>query len=75
MTTSVDAWPFTGREQELQVAADAVVGRGCLVIAGAAGVGKSRLARELLARVGDRGAGHGFVAATASARFCDNSRL
>lgn len=68
MTTSVDRWPFTGRDSELQVAVDAVVRRGCLVIAGAPGVGKSRLARELLARVGGSGAGHGFVTATASSR-------
>ena len=66
--TSVDAWPFTGRDDELQSAVDMVVRRGCLVIAGAPGVGKSRLARELLARVGESGAGHGRVAATASAR-------
>jgi DNA-binding NarL/FixJ family response regulator len=64
----MDTWPFTGRDDELQVAVDAVVRRGCLVIAGAPGVGKSRLARELLARVGESGAGHGFVAATASSR-------
>ncbi len=31
-------------------------------------MGKSRLARELLARVGESGAGYGFVAATASSR-------
>src|SRR4051794_21525803 len=66
VTTAVDAWPFTGRDGELQVALDAVARRGCLVIAGAPGVGKSRLARELLARVA--GGGHGFVAATASSR-------
>ncbi|MGR6964892.1 LuxR C-terminal-related transcriptional regulator [Geodermatophilus sp. URMC 61] len=64
----MDTWPFTGRDDELQVAVDAVVRRGCLVIAGAPGVGKSRLARELLARVGESGSGHGFVAATASSR-------
>jgi DNA-binding CsgD family transcriptional regulator len=64
----MDTWPFTGRDDELQTAVDAVRRRGCLVIAGAPGVGKSRLARELLTRVGASGAGHGFVAATASSR-------
>jgi MoxR-like ATPase len=57
-----------GTDNELQMAVDAVRRRGCLVIAGAPGVGKSRLARELLARLGQSGAGHGFVAATASSR-------
>src|SRR3954467_13809455 len=64
----MDTWPFTGRDDELQAAVEAVGRRGCLVIAGAPGVGKSRLARELLARVGGAGAGSGFVAATASSR-------
>jgi DNA-binding NarL/FixJ family response regulator len=68
VTASMDTWPFTGRDGELQAAVDALTRRGCLVIAGAPGVGKSRLARELLARVGGAGAGHGFVVATASSR-------
>ncbi|MGY1624385.1 LuxR C-terminal-related transcriptional regulator [Geodermatophilus sp. SYSU D00965] len=68
VTASMDTWPFTGRDDELRSAVEAVRRRGCLVVAGAPGVGKSRLARELLARVGGPGAGHGFVAATASSR-------
>ena len=45
------AWPFVGREEELAwVGARRRAGGGCgVVISGAAGVGKTRLARELLA--------------------------
>ena len=52
-------WPFTGREEELAwVGARRRAGGCCgVVISGAAGVGKTRLARELLAAgAGDGGA-------------------
>ncbi|WP_431922163.1 LuxR C-terminal-related transcriptional regulator [Amycolatopsis tucumanensis] len=63
-------WPLTGRAEELRFV-DAVVRRGAgngVVLAGAAGVGKTRLAREALAAAGRRHAGTVWIAATASAR-------
>lgn len=67
----VRVWPLTGRAEELRFIAAAArrVGtpRG-VVLAGAAGVGKTRLAREALAAVARRGAATRWVAATASAR-------
>jgi DNA-binding NarL/FixJ family response regulator len=52
-------WPLIGRAQELQLIADAVNGSdgsAGVAISGASGVGKSRLAREAVAR-----SGHGSV--------------
>lgn len=45
------AWPFTGRDGEMRAVMSALERDGVVVVAGAAGVGKSRLARELVARV------------------------
>lgn len=62
------SWPLTGREEELESLA-ARLGRGGgsgAVIAGAAGVGKTRLARELLAVAGATSTCR--VVGTASAR-------
>lgn len=44
-------WPLVGREEELAVVAEALATPGCtgVVVAGAAGVGKSRLLKEALA--------------------------
>ena len=44
-------WPLVGREEELAVVAEALVTPGCggVVVAGAAGVGKSRLLKEAVA--------------------------
>ncbi|GAA4839789.1 LuxR family transcriptional regulator [Actinomycetospora corticicola] len=61
------AWPFTGREEDLTRAASALTDRGAVVLVGAAGVGKSRLAFELLERLG-RSRVLGVVRATASSR-------
>ena len=47
----VRSWPFTGRDAELRAVASLLDRDGLVVVAGAAGVGKSRLARELVARV------------------------
>lgn len=54
------AWPFVGREEELAWVAARRRADGCrgVVVSGAAGVGKTRLARELLsAGVADGGSG------------------
>lgn len=61
-------WPLTGRAEELRLATGLIQGptQG-VVIAGAAGVGKTRLARELLAGA-SRGAITRWVVATESAR-------
>jgi hypothetical protein len=50
---------MVGRRHELKAAKDAVAGTGAVVLAGRAGVGKTRLAQELLK---DRGA-HGWATA------------
>ena len=47
----VRSWPFTGRDAELRAVASLLDRDGLVVVAGAAGVGKSRLARELVARM------------------------
>lgn len=65
------AWPLTGRSEELRFI-EAVVGRAGegrgVVLAGSAGVGKTRMAREALRAAGRRGATVRWAAATASAR-------
>ena len=44
-------WPFTGRGAELRAVRARLDRDGAVVVAGPAGVGKSRLARELVARL------------------------
>ena len=61
-------WPLTGRDEELRRVAAAIrSGAVGIVVAGPAGVGKTRLAREALAVAGGRGAtvvwAHGSTAA------------
>jgi DNA-binding NarL/FixJ family response regulator len=65
-------WPLVGRSEELQVIADATRAvadraRG-IVLSGAAGVGKTRVAREAVARSGARNARRRWIVGTASAR-------
>jgi predicted ATPase len=63
--------PLTGRESELKVIRRALSGFvNCsgVVIAGAAGVGKTRLAREVLARAAAAGDRTNWIAGTESAR-------
>ena len=45
-----DRWPLTGRDSEMQAIEHALARSGGTMLAGPAGVGKSRLARESLAR-------------------------
>lgn len=63
-------WPLTGRVEELRFVAAAVRAAGArgVVLEGAAGVGKTRLAREAMATAERRGMTTRWVAATASAR-------
>lgn len=64
-------WPLVGRDQELEFIDSQLgrpgSGRG-VVLAGASGVGKTRLAHEALAAWHRRGAATRWVGATASAR-------
>jgi predicted ATPase len=72
MTTVVTAakrWPIVGREEELTLvrsAFDASEGNG-LVVAGAAGVGKTRLASEALREAEDQGYAAAWAVATRAA--------
>lgn len=61
-------WPLTGRDEELRTVAGAIrPGAAGIIVAGPAGVGKTRLAREAAAVRGGRGStvvwGHGSTAA------------
>ncbi len=51
------AWPLVGRQEELQAIVEALLSRGAsaVVLAGVAGVGKSRLLVEALDRLSDKG--------------------
>jgi DNA-binding CsgD family transcriptional regulator len=65
-------WPLIGRSEELHIIADATRvdgdrARG-VVLSGAAGVGKTRVAREAVAASGPRAARRHWVVGTASAR-------
>ena len=65
-------WPLLGRSEELQVIAEATlatsVGARGIVLSGSAGVGKTRVAREAVARCGPRGTRRHWIVGTASAR-------
>lgn len=64
-------WPLTGRAEELSLISGLTRrrdGPAGVVLAGAAGVGKTRLAREALAAAEQRGALTRWAVATASAR-------
>jgi DNA-binding CsgD family transcriptional regulator len=62
------SWPLVGRQAELEaLVADIREARRGVVLAGAAGVGKTRLAREALARVHAVGRDVEWVAATQAA--------
>jgi DNA-binding CsgD family transcriptional regulator len=63
-------WPLTGRSQEMRVIEAAISDPDSsgVVICGAAGVGKSRIAREALASAAWKGGEVRWAAATSSAR-------
>lgn len=63
----LEGWPFSARDEDLVAARKALDEHGTVVLGGPAGVGKSRLAREIAAREDDD-AVLGIVRATASAR-------
>jgi hypothetical protein len=67
----MQAWPLTGRAEELEVIADALCADAPypgVVIAGAAGVGKTRLAREATAIAAKRGWAVRWVTGTLAAQ-------
>lgn len=71
VTSRVDSdeghWPLIGRDDELAIAAESIAsGRG-VVLAGTAGVGKTRLARELMSIGETGGARVEWIVATATA--------
>ena len=63
-------WPLTGRDAELRLVGDALSGgsAGGVVIAGPAGVGKTRLAAEAAELAGAQGCAVEWVRASGSAR-------
>jgi len=67
----MQAWPLTGRVEELEVIAGALCPdqpHGGVVIAGSAGVGKTRLAREAMALAAERGRAVRWITGTAAAQ-------
>ena len=65
---AVDRWPLVGRSDELALARDRITAGGSVVIAGDAGVGKTRLARELIESAEDEGRPSEWAVATYAAR-------
>ena len=65
----MDLWPLVGREDELARIAATLErpSAGSLVVAGAAGVGKTRLVQDTLNRIGARGGTAHWVVATQAA--------
>ena len=63
-------WPLTGRSKEMRLIEAAISdpGPSGIVICGAAGVGKSRIAREALSAAASRGCETHWVVGTSSAR-------
>src|SRR6476619_1051085 len=63
-------WPLTGRSKEMRLIEAALSDRDCsgIVVCGAAGVGKSRIAREAMTSAASNGCEVRWVVATNSAR-------
>jgi DNA-binding CsgD family transcriptional regulator len=66
----LNTWPLVGRSRELELLADVLAGgeRFAVLLAGRAGVGKTRLASEWLAVAGARGRATAGVKASQAAR-------
>jgi DNA-binding CsgD family transcriptional regulator len=64
------AWPLTGRSEEMRIVDAAISSPDSsgIVVCGAAGVGKSRIAREALSTAARRGCDVRWVVGTSSAR-------
>jgi DNA-binding CsgD family transcriptional regulator len=64
------AWPLAGRREELSFVEAALEreGAGGVVLAGASGIGKTRLAAEVIERAGQRGLATAWAVGTHSAR-------
>lgn len=61
-------WPLVGRGEELAAALESVTAKAGVVLAGVAGVGKTRLAREVAGQLEGRGWATCWATATAAAR-------
>ncbi len=61
-------WPLVGRADEISFARERIARGGSVVIAGDAGVGKTRLAQELIASAGADGRSTEWAVATHAAR-------
>ncbi|HEX4247596.1 MAG TPA: LuxR C-terminal-related transcriptional regulator [Pseudonocardia sp.] len=61
-------WPLTGRDEELRGAIGVLRTAGGVLLAGPPGVGKTRLAREVLRDAAQRGRRGRWITATAAAR-------
>jgi DNA-binding CsgD family transcriptional regulator len=65
---ALDSWPLVGRSDELVLARERIVSGGSVVIAGDSGVGKTRVARELIASAEADGRSTEWAVATHAAR-------
>jgi DNA-binding CsgD family transcriptional regulator/tetratricopeptide (TPR) repeat protein len=61
------SWPLVGRSEELAFVVDALEGSRGVILAGAAGVGKSRLAKESMALTRSRGFAMSWAIGSSSA--------
>ena len=71
IVTAIQQWPLVGRSEELQLIAEATRATGerarGIVLSGSAGVGKTRVAREVVTSCGPRDARRHWIVGTASA--------
>src|SRR5262245_4487638 len=65
---ALDRWPLVGRSDEFAFARDRIAGGGSVVIAGHPGVGKTRLAREVVQSAETDGRSTEWAVATHAAR-------